>query len=322
MLSDSTTKTIKKQWKTFSLELFNCIFLFFLFLPMCTYLNDYLKLEKLMWLYHFIAVFLIDIITNGAILNPAMTIALYINGNISFDKTITLSLAQYIAGPISFLLLELCVPILKNKIKGPDIYKVNDIINNIVIKDAYYEGIGMLIFTVVVLASAKYLKSANMNRGIAAITLRVLAIFSEKTGAWLNPMMAFGWVIFSAGFSIDNQIISANNPTLFVFCLAPNIGACIGAMVFALLEYMMIPPVAIDVEKVMLVKPTVRPSDLLSPRNSIYRINGDTPTPLKTPRRRAQSPSVSLTRLASSPTSRAKSPSSKRSKSPSSKKNK
>ena len=163
-----------------------------------------------------------------------------------------------------------------------------------------------------------------MNRSIAAITYRVLAIFSQKTGAWLNPMIAFGWVIFSSK-SIDNQIISVNNPTLFVYCLAPNIGACIGAIVFALLEFMTGGSSSEETNKDdVIIKPirttTIRPSDLLSPKSTINRISGDTPTPLKTPRRRAQSPSSSLARLASSPTSRAKSPS-KRSKSPSSKKN-
>ena len=143
------------------------------------------------------------------------------------NNIITFTLFLLFTFPISFILLKLCVPILT--INGPNIYKdKNQVINQDVIRDAYYEGIGMLIFTVIALASAKYVKNANMNRGIAAITLRILNIFSQKTGAWLNPMMAFGWVIFSSK-SIDNQIISVNNPTLFVYCLAPNIGACIGA---------------------------------------------------------------------------------------------
>lgn len=262
-----------------------------------------------MWIFHFIAVYLCDIITNGAVLNPAMTIALYINGNITFEKSMTLSLAQYLAGPIGFILLKLCIPILK--IEGPNNF-INRVTQKEVIEGAYQEGIGMMIFTIIILASSKYIKSANINRGIVATTIRILSIINTKTGACLNPMIGWGWVCFLAG-SIGTTTLNANNPSIFVYCLAPSIGACIGAIVFAILEFMMPSSSSLSLSTKQDITVEVPPAskaktirvtelELFSPKRVIKRIAGDTPTPLKSPRGRSKSPS--------SPKIRSKSPSS------------
>ena len=241
-----------------------------------------------------------------------MSLALYINGDISFEKTLMLSLAQYAAGPIAFILLKLCVPILK--IEGPNNYINGNISQRDIIEGAYYEGIGMMIFTIIILATSKYIKSANVNRSITAITLRILAILNTKTGAWLNPMMGFGWVCFVAG-SMSSSNLNTNNPTLFVYCLAPSIGACIGALVFAVLEYSMPMPTS-DLKPSSSVREaeslptstkavTLRDSDLLSPKRVINRIKGNTPTPLKTPkveRGRSKSPASTKRKAARSKT--------------------
>ena len=253
--------------------------------------------------------FLCDIITNGAVLNPAMSISLYVNGDITFTKSLLLSLAQYLAGSIAFILLKLCIPIME--IEGPNKF-INGASRRDIIEGAYQEGVGMMIFTIVVLAAAKYIKSANMNRAITAITLRVLTIINTKTGAWLNPMMGFGWIVFLAG-SIGSRTLTANNPTLFVYCLAPSIGACVGTIVFAVLEYMM-PSSSSSTKQDIKVSPPpvklIRESALFSPKQTIHRISGATPSPLKTPkpsRGRSKSPASSKRK-----STRSKTPSKKR----------
>ena len=284
-------------------------------MPGCVYLERIHYL--LVWIYHFIAVFLCDVITKGAILNPAMSLALYINGDISFEKSLVLSVAQYAAGPVAFILLKLCIPILR--IEGPNNYMNGSISQRDIIEGAYYEGIGMMIFTIIILASSKYIKSVNVNRGITAITLRVLIVLNTKTGAWLNPMMGFGWVFFVAG-SMNSSNLNANNPTLFVYCLSPSVGACIGSLVFAVFEYLMpMQPsapkkitTAIDKSDSVSTATTtttkattLRESDFLSPKRAINRIKGNTPTPLKTPkvdRGRSKSPASSKRKSARSKT--------------------
>lgn len=225
------TKALKTRAYYFIHEFLSSFMLFYAAFPIPVIIPDSTYVG---WIYSFLSIVMIDILTMGAAVNPAINIALYINGNTSLDELILRVLGNFSCAFCVFKLMKWNISTkYYQQFNGPSI---PDEMN------AYSSGLAEVIFTFFltfgILMTIAYAKSNSQKRMTIASLIRLLVIMGRHyTGPCMNPMIAIAW-------AYEKNLLSSRD-YLITYCISPIIGSSFGALVFAIheeLKTFMIPP--------------------------------------------------------------------------------
>ena len=228
-------------------EFIGSILLYVICFTGCTYLGS---IWYASWIYHAFGVFLLDKLTGGVIMNPVISICLWINNNINAGTMLCHLCGQFYASSIAWFILEsICSIDLFNKIKGPNFNNLLSMQNPLITSSGYHDALLIefalsFFFTFVVFYQEKHtqLKSHNVKLFVIALSLRICMIAGGKyTGANFNPMVCFGWFLY------DKRKLPSSIEELqyiYVYFLAPVLGG-ICAVLFA----SFVPPLVLNKTK-------------------------------------------------------------------------
>jgi glycerol uptake facilitator-like aquaporin len=206
--------------------------------------------------FHFLAVILFDILTLGACGNPAVCIALFLAGKMSFIGTFVRLVAEILVSLIAFSMLYSVIPSYLIPISGgPELASGIDMFHGSLI-----EGSIAFAFALTVLLASVFVTEPELNRPLFAAVIRVLIIFGGSyTGANMNPMIGFSWAWYTnRSLSSEYQI---------VYSIAPLIGGITAAFIFHL--FMMV----YSVEKITDSKSVVSEGEKVTKKLSKKEIN-------------------------------------------------
>ena len=205
-------------------ELFGSLLLYLLFFPTGAVLGN--SIEG--WIFHFLAVIVFDILTDGACANPAICVALFFSGKQSFIGMVVRVAAELLAGIIGFPVTYALIPsYLKELSGGPELSAGVDIYQG-----AFTEGLITFLFALSVLLASTFIVDAQICRPLYAAILRVLIEFGGPiTGASMNTMVGFSWAWYT------KRAYSQNYHA--VYSIAPLLGSIIAAGAYRTLVYIL-----------------------------------------------------------------------------------
>lgn len=157
---------------------------------------------------------------SGCHINPAVTLAVFINKGISIENAVGYWISQFIGGILGGALLKALLPEGCAKSLGS-----NDIYDNSFTKTFIIEAILTFMFVLVILgvtSSKKESHLAGLVIGGALTLVHILGIYF--TGTSVNPARSLGVAIFAT----DKVYISH----VWIFIVAPLAGAALAAVVF------------------------------------------------------------------------------------------
>ena len=203
-------------------ELFGSLLLYLLFFPSGAVLGN--SMEG--WVFHFLAVIVFDILTDGACANPAICVAMFFAGKQTFIGMVVRVAAELFAGIIGFPVTYALIPsYLKELTGGPELSAGVDIYHG-----AITEGFITFLFALSVLLASTFIVDAQICRPLYAAILRVLIEFGGPiTGANMNTMVGFSWAWYTKrAYSQEYHI---------VYSVAPLIGSVIAACAYRMLVF-------------------------------------------------------------------------------------
>lgn len=235
----------------FAKEFVSSLVLFVIFYIGCTYLAGYEKLPFIVgWLYHAACVVGLDQVSGGACMNPAISTGLWINGVFDSSMLLIHLAAQIFAGQYGFFILKIMAPVLGenlfSQIAGPNysglvnggsVPLLNIPIKGLIHQDdviaaSILEMLIMFSLCVVIYYIQGRVQSPLTKVGIVAMALRFNMIFTENlTGACMNPMIAYSWLVFVNEGSNSMLDYYYQKDYIMVYAVAPMIGAAVAALV-------------------------------------------------------------------------------------------
>jgi glycerol uptake facilitator-like aquaporin len=243
---------MKSMVKEFLKEFIASLVLFVIFYIGCTSIAISSLPNVVNWVYHAACVIMLDRVTNGASMNPAVSTGLWVNGTFNSTKLILHLTAQVFAGQYGFYVLKLLANLISedlfDSIQGPNYsglvngaaipllnIPLSRLIHNDMVSAFVVELVSMFILCFVIYYIEGRVQSALTKVAIVALTLRVNMFFTEDlTGANMNPMVAYSWLFHvSEG---TNSILGAyyQKEYIMVYCIAPMVGGALAALVVSL----------------------------------------------------------------------------------------
>ena len=175
-----------------------------------------------LWTLHFFFVILIDIVTNGSCMNPALAYCFYLDGQMKKDEAITRSIASFMGSLIALPVVNFA---LNNKFSPLEL-GILDKTSNIFI----YEFIATFILTVAIMAMPKF---GNMlSRPWIAVVFRGLDFFLN--GPCMNPLIGLAYFTYNKQY---NMLYSLE--FLIGFTLAPTLGGIVALKLWKFIPKMM-----------------------------------------------------------------------------------
>ena len=183
--------------------------------------GTYLGETTIGWTYHFIGVFLFDMLTSGASANPAVCISLYLAGKFDAISMSVRIIAELFAAFLAFPLLTMFTPAwLMKSVGGPELGR------GISSNGGFLTEMGLsYAFCFVVLVAITWLNDPKYMRPLFATVLRLLMVIGTPlSGASFNPMIAVAWAwhnkkLFSGSYH-------------FVYSFGPIVGGVLAAIAF------------------------------------------------------------------------------------------
>ena len=203
-------------------EFFGSLLLYLLFFPTGAILGN--SLEG--WVFHFLAVIVFDILTDGACANPAICVALFLSGKQPFIVMVVRIAAELLVGTVGFPITYALIPTyLKELSGGPELSAGVDIYHG-----AVTEGFITFLFALSVLLASTFIVDVQICRPLYAAILRILIEFGgPTTGANMNTMIGFSWAWYTKrAYSQEYHA---------VYSVAPLIGSVIAAGAYHMLVY-------------------------------------------------------------------------------------
>lgn len=158
---------------------------------------------------------------SGCHINPAVSIAVLINGGMSFGDFIGYIIAQFAGATAGGAIL--------GYLAGWDCsFGANALFEGNVMKSIVIEVILTFVFVLAVLGATSKKENSNVSGLVIGLSLTLVHIFGiHFTGTSVNPARSFGSAIFAGGQALSD---------LWVFIVAPFVGGCIAALVWKLLK--------------------------------------------------------------------------------------
>ncbi len=163
---------------------------------------------------------------SGGHFNPAVTLAMAINGRFCWTKVIPYVIAQVLGGLAAAGLLHL---ILNGAGEATTALGANGFGEHSAggfSKDAAMltEVVVTAMFVMIVLGISKSVKAANVGPMVTGLALAVMILVAGNvTGGSLNPARSTGPAVLMGGWAMDQ---------LWVFWVAPLVGAVVGAFLY------------------------------------------------------------------------------------------
>lgn len=158
---------------------------------------------------------------SGCHINPAVSIAMLINGKLNIKDFIGYVVAQFAGATVGAAALKLFVP--ENSLLGANALYNDDILLSILI-----EIILTFVFVFAILGVTSKESNSAVSGVVIGLTLTLVHIIGISfTGTSVNPARSFGPALLVGGDSFKN---------VWVFIVAPLIGGVIAAFVYKLLD--------------------------------------------------------------------------------------
>ena len=153
---------------------------------------------------------------SGCHINPAVSLAMFINKKISGREFVGYLIAQF-AGAVAGAALLGCLA-------GWDCgFGANGLFEGDIFKSLLVEVILTFVFVLAVLGATSKIENSKVAGLVIGLSLTLVHIFGiHFTGTSVNPARSFGPAIFAGGDALKN---------LWVFLVAPMIGGAIAALV-------------------------------------------------------------------------------------------
>lgn len=157
---------------------------------------------------------------SGCHINPAVSLAVLINGGMSLGDFIGYVIAQFAGATAGGAIL--------GYLAGWDCsFGANGLFEGDVMKSIVIEVILTFVFVLAVLGATSKKENSNVAGLVIGLSLTLVHIFGiHFTGTSVNPARSFGSAIFAGGQAL---------PDLWVFIVAPLVGGCLAALVWKLL---------------------------------------------------------------------------------------
>lgn len=158
---------------------------------------------------------------SGCHINPAVSIAVLINGGMSVGDFIGYIIAQFAGAAAGGAIL--------GYLAGWDCsFGANGLFEGDVMKSIVIEVILTFVFVLAVLGATSKKENSSVAGLVIGLSLTFVHIFGiHFTGTSVNPARSFGSAIFAGGQALSD---------LWVFIVAPLVGGCVAALVWKLLK--------------------------------------------------------------------------------------
>ena len=158
---------------------------------------------------------------SGCHINPAVSIAVLINGGMSVGDFIGYIIAQFAGAAAGGAIL--------GYLAGWDCsFGANGLFERDVMKSIVIEVILTFVFVLAVLGATSKKENSSVAGLVIGLSLTLVHIFGiHFTGTSVNPARSFGSAIFAGGQALSD---------LWVFIVAPLVGGCVAALVWKLLK--------------------------------------------------------------------------------------
>lgn len=158
---------------------------------------------------------------SGCHINPAVSIAVLINGGMSVGDFIGYIIAQFAGAAAGGAIL--------GYLAGWDCsFGANGLFEGDVMESIVIEVILTFVFVLAVLGATSKKENSNVAGLVIGLSLTLVHIFGiHFTGTSVNPARSFGSAIFAGGQALSD---------LWVFIVAPLVGGCVAALVWKLLK--------------------------------------------------------------------------------------
>lgn len=158
---------------------------------------------------------------SGCHINPAVSIAVLINGGMSVGDFIGYIIAQFAGAAAGSAIL--------GYLAGWDCsFGANGLFEGDVMKSIVIEVILTFVFVLAVLGATSKKENSSVAGLVIGLSLTLVHIFGiHFTGTSVNPARSFGSAIFAGGQALSD---------LWVFIVAPLVGGCVAALVWKLLK--------------------------------------------------------------------------------------
>lgn len=158
---------------------------------------------------------------SGCHINPAVSIAVLINGGMSVGDFIGYNIAQFAGAAAGGAIL--------GYLAGWDCsFGANGLFEGDVMKSIVIEVILTFVFVLAVLGATSKKENSSVAGLVIGLSLTLVHIFGiHFTGTSVNPARSFGSAIFAGGQALSD---------LWVFIVAPLVGGCVAALVWKLLK--------------------------------------------------------------------------------------
>ncbi len=158
---------------------------------------------------------------SGCHINPAVSIAVLINGGMSVGDFIGYIIAQFAGAAAGGAIL--------GYLAGWDCsFGANGLFEGDVMKSIVIEVILTFVFVLAVLGATSKKENSSVAGLVIGLSLTLVHIFGiHFTGTSVNPARSFGSAIFAGGQALSD---------LWVFIVAPLVGGCVAALVWKLLK--------------------------------------------------------------------------------------
>ena len=158
---------------------------------------------------------------SGCHINPAVSIAVLINGGMSVGDFIGYIIAQFAGAAAGGAIL--------GYLAGWDCsFGANGLFEGDVMKSIVIEVILTFVFVLAVLGATSKKENSSVAGLVIGLSLTLVHVFGiHFTGTSVNPARSFGSAIFAGGQALSD---------LWVFIVAPLVGGCVAALVWKLLK--------------------------------------------------------------------------------------
>lgn len=158
---------------------------------------------------------------SGCHINPAVSIAVLINGGMSVGDFIGYIIAQFAGAAAGGAIL--------GYLAGWDCsFGANGLFEGDVMKSIVIEVILTFVFVLAVLGATSKKENSSVAGLVIGLSLTLVHIFGiHFTGTSVNPARSFGSAIFAGSQALSD---------LWVFIVAPLVGGCVAALVWKLLK--------------------------------------------------------------------------------------
>ena len=154
---------------------------------------------------------------SGCHINPAVSLAVLINGGMSVKDFIGYIIAQFAGATAGAAIL--------GYLAGWNCgFGANGLFENDILKSLIVEVILTFVFVLAVLGATSKIENSKVAGLVIGLSLTLVHIFGiHFTGTSVNPARSFGPALFAGGAALSN---------LWVFLVAPLIGGAIAALVW------------------------------------------------------------------------------------------